>query len=147
MYIGTVSSITEELHNAVQRLIPQLTTRKAAPGWDELTALVNSESSTLLVARYPDEESDIAGILTMVTYRAPTGLRSIVEDVVVDEKMRGQGIGKALMLHAIELAREAGASGVSLTSNPRREEANHLYQSIGFKRRETNAYYFDLKDG
>ena len=145
MYIGKVSSVTEELHNALQRLIPQLTTRKAAPSWDELTALVNSESSTLLIARYPDEASDIAGILTLVTYRAPTGLRSIVEDVVVDEKMRGQRIGEALMLHAIELAREAGANGVSLTSNPRREAANHLYQSIGFKRRETNAYYFNLK--
>ena len=145
MYIGKVSSVTEELHNALQRLIPQLTTHKAASGWDELTALVNSESSTLLIARYPDEESDIAGILTLVTYRAPTGLRSIVEDVVVDEKMRGQGIGEALMLHAIQLAREARAGGVSLTSNPRREAANHLYQSMGFRRRETNAYYIDLK--
>lgn len=145
MYIGKVSSVTEELHNALQRLIPQLTIHKSAPDRDELTALVNSESSALLIARYPDEESDIAGILTLVTYRAPTGLRSIVEDVVVDEKMRGQGIGEALMFHAIELAREAGASGVSLTSNPRREAANHLYQSIGFKRRETNAYYFNLK--
>ena len=145
MYIGKVSSVTEELHNAFQRLIPQLTIHKSAPDRDELMALINSESSTLLIARYPDQESDIAGILTLVIYRVPTGLRSIVEDVVVDEKMRGQGIGEALMLHAIELAREAGASGVSLTSNPRREAANHLYQSIGFKRRETNAYYFNLK--
>ena len=145
MYIGKVSSVTEELHNAFQRLIPQLTIHKLAPDQDALTALVNSESSTLLIARYPDQESDIAGILTLVIYRVPTGLRCLVEDVVVDEKMRGQGIGEALMLHAIELAREAGASGMSLTSNPRREVANHLYQSIGFKRRETNAYYFNLK--
>jgi ribosomal protein S18 acetylase RimI-like enzyme len=145
MYIGKVSSVTEELHNALQRLIPQLTIRKSAPDRDELTALVNSESSALLIARFPDEESDIAGILTLAIYRVPTGVRSIVEDVVVDEKMRGQGIGEALLLHAIELARQAGASGVSLTSNPGREAANHLYQSMGFKRRETNAYYFDLR--
>ncbi|MCI0555250.1 MAG: GNAT family N-acetyltransferase [Anaerolineae bacterium] len=145
MYIGKVSDVTDELYSALQRLIPQLTTNKAAPGWDELTALVNSESSSLLIARYPDENSSIAGILTLAIYRVPTGLRSIVEDVVVDERMRGQGIGEALMFHAINLAREAGASGVTLTSNPRREAANHLYQAIGFKRRETNAYYLDLK--
>ena len=116
-----------------------------APNWDELSSLVNSEASTLLIALEPDENSEIVGILTLVTYRVPTGLRSIVEDVVVDESMRGHGIGKALMLHAIELAREAGAGGLSLTSNPKREAANHLYRSIGFKPRETNAYYLDLK--
>ena len=81
----------------------------------------------------------------MAIYRVPTGIRSVIEDVVVDEKVRQQGIGEALLRHAIELAREAGASGVALTSNPRREAANALYQSIGFKRRETNAYYLTLK--
>lgn len=145
MYIGKVTDVTDELYRALQQLIPQLTTNNIAPGWDELSGLVTSESSTLLIARYPDENGPIAGILTLVIYRVPTGLRSIVEDVVVDEKMRQQGIAEALMFHAIKLARDAGASGVSLTSNPKREAANRLYQSIGFKRRETNAYYLDLK--
>lgn len=145
MHIEKASVVTDELYRALQRLIPQLTTNKVAPNWDELSALVNSESSTILIARRPADTSEIVGMLTLVIYRVPTGLRSIVEDVVVDESMWGHGVGKALMLHAIELAREAGAGGVSLTSNPRREAANHLYQSIGFKRRETNAYYLDLK--
>ena len=145
MYIEKASEITEELYRALQRLIPQLTINNAAPGWDELTDLVNSASSTLLIARHPDEKGDIAGILTLTIYRVPTGIRSVVEDVVVDEKTRRLGIGEALLRRAIEMAREAGASGISLTSNPRREAANHLYRSIGFKRRETNAYYLDLK--
>ena len=145
MHIEKASVVIDELYRALQRLIPQLTTNKVAPNWDELTALVNSEASTLLIAREPDGNSEIVGILTLVIYRVPTGLRSIVEDVVVDEGMRGHGIGKALMLHAIALARQAGAGCLSLTSNPRREAANHLYRSIGFKRRETNAYYLDLK--
>ena len=59
--------------------------------------------------------------------------------------MRRQGIGEALMRHAIELAREAGAEGVSLTSNPRREAANQLYQSMGFELRKTNPYFYRLK--
>ena len=145
MYIGKVSEITDELYTALQQLIPQLTSRKVIPTWDELTTLVNSESSILLAARYPDEQSPIAGILTLIIYRVPTGLRSIVEDVVVDESLRRHGIGEALVLHAIGLAREAGARGVSLTSNPKREAANYLYQSIGFRRRDTNAYYLEFK--
>lgn len=144
MYIEKASKITEELYTALQRLIPQLT-NNPAPNWYELDSLVNSQSSTLLIARHPDEKGEIAGILTLTIYRVPTGLRSVLEDVVVDEKARRQGVGEALVLHAIELAREAGASGVTLTSNPRREAANGLYQSLGFQRRETNAYYLKLK--
>lgn len=145
MNIEVASDVTEELYRSLQRLIPQLTTNNAAPSWDELTTLLNSKSSTLLIARHPAEKGDIVGILTLAIYRVPTGIRSVIEDVVVDEKVRKQGIGEALLLHAIELAKEAGASGVALTSNPRREAANALYQSIGFKRRETNAYYLNLK--
>jgi ribosomal protein S18 acetylase RimI-like enzyme len=49
------------------------------------------------------------------------------------------------MTRAIELAREAGASNVSLTSNPSREAANSLYRNMGFQQRETNLYIFHLK--
>ena len=145
MHIEKVSEVTEELLDALQHLIPQLSAHKTAPTSDELTALVNSESSTLLIARVPDEKSAIVGMLTLAIYRVPTGIRSIVEDVVVDESMRRRGIAEALLRRAIELAREARAGGVALTSNSRRAAANHLYQSMGFKRRETNAYSYDLK--
>lgn len=113
MVIEKVSSVTEELLDALRRLIPQLSAHKAAPTWDELIALVNSESSTLLIARYPDEKSAMAGMLTLAIYRVPTGIRSIIEDVVVDESMRRRGIAEALLRYAMELAREAGASGVA----------------------------------
>ena len=145
MYLEKVSEVTDELLNALRRLIPQLSAHKTAPTRDELTELVNSESSTLLIARVPDEKSAIVGMLTLAIYRVPTGIRSIVEDVVVDESMRRRGIAEALLRRAIELAREARAGGVALTSNSRRAAANHLYQSMGFKRRETNAYSYDLK--
>jgi ribosomal protein S18 acetylase RimI-like enzyme len=145
MHIAKVSEPTEELQNALQRLIPQLGIHKAPSTQADLKALLNSEGSTLLIAREPDENGEIVGMLGLTIYRVPTGLRSIVEDVVVDEKMRGRGIGNALLRYAIDLAREAGANGVSLTSNPQREAANHLYQAMGFELRKTNAYFYRLK--
>ena len=145
MHIETVSEVTGELLDALSRLIPQLSAHKKAPTRDELTALIHSEPSTLLIARYPDEKNTIAGMLTLVIYRVPTGIRSIIEDVVVDQVMRRQGIAEALMKRAIQIAREAGADSVSLTSNSQRAAANQLYQSMGFKRRETNAYIYKLK--
>lgn len=145
MYIEKVSEVTEEIYEAVKLLVPQLGAHKANPAWEELNALVHSEASTLLIARYPDESGKIAGILTLSVYRVPTGIRSIVEDVIVDENIRRRGIAEALTLRAIDLAREAGANGVALTSNPKREAANKLYQSIGFQKRETNAYFYKLE--
>jgi ribosomal protein S18 acetylase RimI-like enzyme len=145
MYIQTVSEIPEDLYEALQHLVPQLGAHKVAPTWGELKDLVESESSTLLVARDPGDSNSIKGILCLTIYRVPTGLRSIIEDVVVDESARRKGIGEALVRKAIELARAAGADGISLTSNPQRQAANQLYQSMGFQLRQTNPYFYKFK--
>src|ERR1044071_3413351 len=126
MHIEAVSEVSEELHATLKRLVPQLGAHKVAPTWEELKQLVESDSSRLLVAREERTSGDIVGILCLTVYRVPTGLRSIIEDVVVDENMRRRGIAEALVRQAIELAREAGAEGISLTSNPQREAANKL---------------------
>ena len=145
MHIERISEVTEEIYTAVQRLVPQLGAHKVPPTWEELQDLVESNASTLLVAREPEESGPIAGLLCLTIYRVPTGVRSIIEDVVVDETMRRQGIGEALVQHAIDLARSAGAEGVSLTSNPQREAANRLYQAMGFQLRQTNPYFYKIK--
>ena len=145
MYIGTIAEPTEELYAAMQQLIPQLGIHKIPPTREELSRLLNTEGAILWIARHPNENGEIVGILSLTIYRVPTGARSIVEDIVVDQKHRRLGIGEALVRHAIELAREAGVNGVSLTSNPQREAANQLYLSMGFELRKTNPYFYKLK--
>ena len=145
MFIAKASEATDELYQALQRLIPQLGIHKVPPTLEEIRTLLNTQGATLLIAREPDQNSEIVGLLSLTIYRVPTGVRSIVEDVVVDEKMRRRGIGEALMQEAINLARQAGANGVSLTSNLQREAANLLYQSMGFQLRKTNPYFYKLK--
>jgi len=144
MHIARADGVTEELYEALRRLVPQLGGHAIPPTRAALAALIDSESSILLVAHEPDERSAIAGVLTLTIYRVPTGIRSIVEDLVVDERMRRRGIAEALLRRAIDIAREAGAQGVSLTSNPRREAASRLYLAMGFRRRNTNAYFYEL---
>ncbi len=138
MQIELVSQANDELYEAFQRLVPQLTNNNPPPSLNDLTALVRDPSSTLMVAR--SDQGEIIGALTLTVYRVPTGIRSIIEDVIVDNSARGQGIGEALVKHAIRVARERGAGNISLTCNPMREAANRLYQRMGFKKRETNAY-------
>jgi ribosomal protein S18 acetylase RimI-like enzyme len=145
MYIGKISKPTEELYKAMQHLIPQIGIHKIPPSRAELAELLNRQDATLLIARHPDEAGEIVGVLSLTIYQVPTGKRSIIEDVVVDEKMRRMGIGDGLVRYAIELARAADANGVSLTSNPQRESANKLYLSMGFELRKTNPYFYKLK--
>jgi ribosomal protein S18 acetylase RimI-like enzyme len=142
MRIEIVTKVDAELHEAFQRLVPQLTNNNPPPTLDELTALVHEAASTLLIAR--DDNGVIVGALSLTVYRVPTGIRSIIEDVIVDISARGQGIGEELMLRAIEIAREKGAANISLTSNPMRVAANKLYLRVGFQKRDTNAYQMKL---
>ena len=146
MYIEQVTTYTEELLEALQRLIPQLTTNNQPPDREGLIELINSKASILVIARNPIANSSIIGAACLTVYRVPTGIRAIIEDVIVDETSRGQGIGEALVQKLLDIAREKGAKRVVLTSNPKREAANRLYQRMGFKLRETNSYYFSFRD-
>jgi ribosomal protein S18 acetylase RimI-like enzyme len=143
MHIFRVTTINDEINAAFQRLIPQLTANVPPPNRAELQALVAFEGSILLAARL-DMDGPIVGAATLSLVRAPTGVHARLEDVITDESARGQGVGAALTDEAIRLAREMGANYLALTSNPRREAANRLYQRLGFKRWETNVYRFDL---
>jgi ribosomal protein S18 acetylase RimI-like enzyme len=142
MQIEIATNATEELWEALQRLVPQLTANNPPPSRQDLAALVKSDSSTLVIARADDGSIPAAACLTV--YRVPTGVRAVIEDVIVDESARGQGTGERLVRRCLEIARQKGAAGVTLTSNPRREAANRLYQRMGFTKRETNAYFYKL---
>lgn len=139
--IERVTEVTDELVAAFAVLIPQLSSSNPPPGRPQLERIVGADACVLLVARV---DGRIAGALTVATFPIPTGVRAWIEDVVVDSAARGHGVGEALNQAAIAEARARGAVTVDLTSRPSREAANRLYQRIGFVRRDTNVYRFDL---
>jgi len=140
--IEVATSVTDELVAAFERLVPQLSSSSPPPTREHLARIVDSESCSLLIAR---DREQIVGSLTLVVFPIPTGARAWIEDVVVDSSVRGKGVGEALNLKALEIARAEGAVTVDLTSRPSREAANRLYQRIGFVKRDTNVYRYDLK--
>ena len=139
--VAEATQVTAELVEAFERLTPQLSSSNPPPSAEALQAVATADATRLLVAR---AEGAIVGSLTLVLVRIPTGLRAIIEDVVVDEQSRGQGVGRALNEVALELARDAGAVTVDLTSRPSREAANRLYLRLGFVIRDTNVYRYTL---
>jgi ribosomal protein S18 acetylase RimI-like enzyme len=143
MYIEKVESVSAELLAACERLMPQLT-NAPMPTRADLGALLASPS-ILIVAR-PSATGPIIGMATLGIFRTPSGQHAHVEDVIVAEEMRGQGIGEALVKRLLEVADEMGFEGVSLTCNPRRVAANALYCKMGFKEWQTNVYWYELDD-
>lgn len=141
--IEEATVVNEQLVDAFGLLIPQLSRSNPPPDAAALQAIIDSESSTLLVAKDPGD-GRILGSMCLAMFRIPTGLRAWIEDVVVDEAARGRGVGNKLNRRAIEIAAEAGATTVDLTSRPSREAANRLYQRMGFEARETNVYRYKI---
>jgi ribosomal protein S18 acetylase RimI-like enzyme len=144
MQIEQIREATDEYVAALARLVPQLSTSVAPPTREEVEEMVTSPAIVHLIARDPERGGQIVGTLTLAMFRIPTGLRAWIEDVIVDDESRGKGIGEALVRAALEKAREAGARTVDLTSRPSREAANRLYLRVGFGRRDTNIYRYDL---
>jgi ribosomal protein S18 acetylase RimI-like enzyme len=132
--ITVANSVSDELLRAINDLLPQLSRRASPMTTTQLAEVIDSPGNELLVAY---DDGRVVGILVLVVYRIPTGIRSRIEDVVVDESFRGKGTATALLRRALEIADDRGARTVDLTSNPGREGANRLYEQIGFTRRDT----------
>lgn len=141
MSVSVCEVVTPEIVDGVARLVPQLSRSAPPPTAEQLEEIVTSPASHFLVARV---DGDIVGSLTLVVFRIPTGVRARIEDVVVDEAVRGQGVGETLSLEALRIARDLGAITVDLTSRPSREAANRLYRRLGFTLRETSVYRYEL---
>ena len=132
--VETLSSISPNDAAALARLLGQLSTT-ATTDSGRLHAIIDHEATELLVARVGGQ---IVGMATLVSFPLPTGLRGHVEDVVVDESMRGRGIAWNLLKTMTTMAAERGLRTLDLTSRPSRESALRLYEGVGFRRRDTN---------
>ena len=135
--IVEIESYSAEYHEAMQRFLDQLTTNPMKLTETMFRQLIESANSHLFFLMKGEE---IAGMLTVGIYFSPTGGKAWIEDVVVDQAFRRQGLSKLLVAHAIEFTRSQGIPSLMLTSNPKRIAANKLYQNMGFDRKETNVY-------
>ena len=140
MEIKKITRFNERTFEAVSRLLPQLSSEAVLLSRQYFKSILASESIHFFIAEL--DKKQIAGMLTIATYKTPSGIKVWIEDVVVDQSLRGKGIGKELMLFAIDYSRSLGAKDIRLTSRPSRIAANELYLKLGFKKYETNFYRY-----
>ena len=117
--VEAVRQVTDELVDAAGRLLAQLSSSATSLGPGDLARITTHDGVTLFVAR---GEDGVVGMLTLVIFPLPSGLRARIEDVVVDQ----------------------GARTVDLTSRAARVAANRLYQHLGFRLRDSNVYRYQL---
>lgn len=121
--------------DAVAKLIPQLTANIIQP--ENLPArmeiIADSANIKAIVA---EAGGIIVGFAELAWYLIPSkGKIAWLEEVVVDENYRGQGLGKLMMEKIIAIAKELECRQIKLTvSNPIAEK---LYAKFDFIKKET----------
>jgi ribosomal-protein-alanine N-acetyltransferase len=68
-----------------------------------------------------------------------------IEPIIVRKQNRGQGIGTALLQHAIQEAKEAGLHSVSIKPVARNREAIRLFRRVGFDTVGVVEFFVDLR--
>ena len=142
--IARVEKMSNLIVETLQKLLPQLTTNYKSFTQNDLEKIIGCEATNIFIAYDTDVENQIIGTYSLVIFSIPTGSIARIEDVIVDEKYRGRGIGREMMLHGINTAKEFGISKIELTTHTSRIAANKLYQSLGFRKIETNVYRYHM---
>ena len=140
--IDRLTSSDASTAEAIRLLIEQLTSRDSTFGEDDLRNTLQDSASRLFVMRH---DETIVGMITLGIYFCPTGRKVWIEDVVIDSKLRGKGLGQRLVDFAINYVKEnLSPCSLMLTSRPTRIAANELYRKTGFEQRQTNVYNMKL---
>lgn len=150
----------QELHNYTQaqfedlkQLMSELSARVNFTQTDLMSVLKDSNChlyvifESLTPGPSSKGEGRIIGCATLCVFHSPTGTKASIEDVAVSSEYRGQHLGKRLMEYVLEQAKKFAPIELHLTSNPKRVVANHLYQSLGFQKKETNCYQMTISEG
>jgi GNAT superfamily N-acetyltransferase len=144
------------LREATESDLPAILSLYAQLGQDDGSVLPLDQAQEILArfASYPDYhlhlalfEGTIIGVfaLLIMDNLGHLGAKSaVLEDVVVAEGVRGQGVGKRMMEYANELCRQKGCYKMTFSSNMNRDPAHRFYESLGF-RKHGYSFYIDYE--
>jgi ribosomal protein S18 acetylase RimI-like enzyme len=129
----------------INALLPQIAQRPHLLTLKELKKITAHKGVRVIAARKKiGQDWVIVGMSALTLVPILTGLIAAIEDVVVDERHRGEGIGRRLTEKMIALAKKTKAKTISLTTNPARVAANAMYQKLGFFKKDANYYRINL---
>jgi GNAT superfamily N-acetyltransferase len=137
--------MSAHIRPAIEADLPSVLALYAQPDLDNGQVLSEDEARAVFAqfARYPNYRLFVAlrdgtvvgtyALLVMHNLAHRGAPSAIAEDVVVDKACQGQGIGRQMMAHALQRAKEAGCYKLALSSNRKRTDAHAFYESLGFQ--------------
>lgn len=137
--IQQVTSFTPQTAESLRYLAKQLGKNYHELRDEDIKEMIASPNHFLFLAIDTKNDKPAGMILAMV-YRIPYVRKGYLDDLVVDEAYRGNGLGTKLLQTALDIAHKRGAAYVDFTSRPKRGAGNNLYEKLGFQKRETNVY-------
>lgn len=134
--IERLSEATPEAVAQIAVLLPQLTPRAERLDLARLAQVIAAPGG-VYVARI---EGKIVGIIQRVDVHHVVRTKSWIEDFVVDEAVRGQGIATKLLQRAIDEV-PAESTSINLTSGASRTSSHKVYAKFGFELRENTSVW------
>lgn len=126
----TIRQLKKDDAAEVAKLIPQLTSNIIEPEnlVERLKDLATGQNWQYFVVELDEKISGFGGL---TWYNVPSkGKIGWIEEIVIDEKSRGQGLGRKLLEKLIAAAQARGCAVIKLTTaNPL---AKKLYENLGF---------------
>jgi len=137
------NSIGKSVFKDIRELLRLLDPKASPLKKHNILKITKSGSADLYIVTDTLSHKVIA-MMTLVFFRAPTGLKARIEDIVVHASHRRKGIARKLIGLAIHESGKKGTASLDLTSSPTRQNANKLYRKLGFSKRRTNVYRYEL---
>ena len=134
------------IREAAETDLPSILSLYGQPDFDNgvMADIESARDFLATIARYPDyrvyvaeiegERIAVYSLLIMNKLAHKCTPSAILEDIVVATSRQRQGVGKALVAHAMDMARSKGCYKLVLSSNARRIDAHRFYDQLGFQR-------------
>ncbi|WP_027372431.1 GNAT family N-acetyltransferase [Chryseobacterium sp. UNC8MFCol] len=92
------------------------------------------ETSKLKILIAEDENGKIAGMLVFNVISSPFKKYAVLEDMLLDQSVRGQSLGSKLLQEVIEDSKNWGISFIMLESGVNNHGAHHFFEKYGFQK-------------
>jgi GNAT superfamily N-acetyltransferase len=137
---GQLQEVSPRAVEDINKLIFQMS-RNPRELDEAYLARVLAAPGALIVARDGDR---IIGCAQVSILTILSKVKAWVDEIVVDEGYRGQGVAGRLLHLSTDFARQAGCKHINLSSGDDRAAARGLYEKSGFSPRKSVQYRLDL---
>ena len=141
----TVHKLTHADNAVTERISALLNSLRQASvplGQARLADLLSKEGFHLFVAR--TETGAIVGMLTLTSCSTLAGEKLWIEDVIVDETLRGQGAGRALLRKAVSYQFFCGVHNNLHSAAMRRHKSNLQSTRVALRQKWSRVPFLGL---